>query len=85
MCAYHKDVIFQDIALSTEKFWSFLLQGLKENSKWKVYLHFKGKETWCQHAYFLMINYRSIVAGNHTSIFIARVGLDFCLNMVGMT
>lgn len=35
----------------------------------------------CQHADFLMINYRLIVAGNHTSIFIARVGLDFCLSM----
>lgn len=85
MCAYHKDIILEDIALSTEKFWLSLIQGLEENSKWKVHLHFKGKGTLCQHADFLVINYRLIVARYHTSIFIARVGLDFCLSIVGMT
>lgn len=84
MCAYYKDIILEDIALSTESS-GYLIQGLKENSKWKVHLHFKGKGTLCQHADFLVINYRLIVARYRTSVFIARVGLDFCLSMVGMT
>lgn len=72
-----QDTTRHNPALSTEEVWS-PIPGLKENAKWQVFLHLKGKCILCQHVNFPVINCRSIIEVHFTSMFVARVDLGFC-------